>query len=172
MTARSPGRPLIPALSRTRWRFAPYDLLIRFAMLREEDQPLSRSPRRLRAEAMASWSLFSRRPRAISPAPKTPWSEAFAFALADRPVNGAPQSPEAWLLAVARRKIVDAPPGADRLAPPSSDHLQLLAEELEGCGEPGAANSDERLALMFACAHPAIEPGIQGTADPADNPRL
>ena len=35
-------------------------------------------------------------------------SDAFAAALADWPVNGLPQSPEAWLLAVARRKTIDA----------------------------------------------------------------
>jgi RNA polymerase sigma-70 factor (ECF subfamily) len=31
-------------------------------------------------------------------------AEAFASALADWPAKGVPQSPEAWLLAVARRK--------------------------------------------------------------------
>src|SRR5438309_9106872 len=35
-------------------------------------------------------------------------SEAFAAALADWPRNGCPQNPEAWLLTVARRKIIDA----------------------------------------------------------------
>src|ERR1041385_8256677 len=35
-------------------------------------------------------------------------SEAFAAALADWPVNGVPQSPEAWLMKVARRRLVDA----------------------------------------------------------------
>ena len=35
-------------------------------------------------------------------------SDAFAAALADWPASGIPQSPEAWLLAVARRKTIDA----------------------------------------------------------------
>ena len=35
-------------------------------------------------------------------------SDAFAAALADWPASGIPRSPEAWLLAVARRKAVDA----------------------------------------------------------------
>src|ERR1700682_2550692 len=35
-------------------------------------------------------------------------SEAFASALADWPVNGCPSNPEAWLLTVARRKLIDA----------------------------------------------------------------
>ena len=34
-------------------------------------------------------------------------SEAFASALADWPVNGCPANPEAWLLTVARRKMID-----------------------------------------------------------------
>ena len=35
-------------------------------------------------------------------------SEAFAAALVDWPARGIPSSPEAWLLAVARRKLIDA----------------------------------------------------------------
>ena len=35
-------------------------------------------------------------------------SEAFAAALVDWPIGGAPSSPEAWLLAVARRKLIDS----------------------------------------------------------------
>ena len=34
-------------------------------------------------------------------------SEAFAAALADWPLHGCPSNPEAWLLTVARRKIID-----------------------------------------------------------------
>ncbi len=35
-------------------------------------------------------------------------SEAFASALADWPGKGCPANPEAWLLTVARRKLIDA----------------------------------------------------------------
>jgi predicted RNA polymerase sigma factor len=34
-------------------------------------------------------------------------SEAFSSALADWPLNGCPSNPEAWLLTVARRKLID-----------------------------------------------------------------
>src|SRR6202043_1139993 len=34
-------------------------------------------------------------------------SEAFASALADWPLNGCPSNPEAWLMTVARRKMID-----------------------------------------------------------------
>ena len=87
-------------------------------------------------------------------------SEAFAAALADWPASGAPKCPEAWLLAVARRKMIDA---ARRRGTGEAavDHLRLLAEELEAMAWETPQIPDERLALMFACAHPAIEAGIR-----------
>jgi RNA polymerase sigma-70 factor, ECF subfamily len=87
-------------------------------------------------------------------------SEAFAAALVDWPAAGAPKSPEAWLLAVARRKLIDA--GRRRgLGEAAAGHLSLLAEELESMACQTSDIPDERLALMFACAHPAIEPGVR-----------
>jgi predicted RNA polymerase sigma factor len=84
-------------------------------------------------------------------------SEAFASALADWPRNGCPSNPEAWLLTVARRKIVDISRGRRRheLA---AGQLQVMAE---GLAAAAAEIPDQRLALMFACAHPAIEAGIR-----------
>lgn len=86
-------------------------------------------------------------------------SEAFAAALADWPVNGCPANPEAWLLTVARRRLID---GSRRrkTGERAADELQILMDVLE---EPGESSSespgipDQRLALLFACAHPAIE---------------
>ena len=86
-------------------------------------------------------------------------SEAFAAALADWPLNGCPASPEAWLLTVARRKAID-------VARRRSSHeaargeLQLLAEGLDTVSAETEI-PDRRLALMFACAHPAIEAGVR-----------
>jgi RNA polymerase sigma-70 factor (ECF subfamily) len=87
-------------------------------------------------------------------------SEAFASALVDWPVNGAPKNPEAWLVAVARRKMVDAA-RRRQVGDAATDHLQLLAEELEAMAWEKPQIPDERLALMFACAHPAIEAGVR-----------
>lgn len=87
-------------------------------------------------------------------------SEAFASALVDWPGNGVPDNPEAWLLAVARRKMIDAA-RRRQVGAAAADHLQLLAEELEAMAPQTPQIPDERLALMFACAHPAIEPGIR-----------
>ncbi|HEY6631403.1 MAG TPA: DUF6596 domain-containing protein, partial [Rhizobiaceae bacterium] len=87
-------------------------------------------------------------------------SEAFAAALAQWPGEGVPAKPEAWLLAVARRRSVD---GARRRATAEAarPHLQLIAEEAEAMQASRHDIPDERLRLMFACAHPAIEPGIR-----------
>jgi predicted RNA polymerase sigma factor len=86
-------------------------------------------------------------------------SEAFASALADWPRNGCPSNPEAWLLTVARRKAIDMHRGLRRheLA---ADELHVMAEGLEAAASV-AEIPDQRLALMFACAHPAIDAGIR-----------
>ena len=86
-------------------------------------------------------------------------SEAFAAALVDWPASGVPKAPEAWLLTVARRKLIDAA-RRRRSAEAAADPLRLMAEEIESAADQGKL-PDERLALMFACAHPALEPGIR-----------
>jgi RNA polymerase sigma-70 factor (ECF subfamily) len=85
-------------------------------------------------------------------------ADAFAAALVDWPANGIPTSPEAWLMAVARRKMIDAA-RRRRTDESASGHLQLMQEELEAVNETQIP--DDRLLLMFACAHPAIDPGIR-----------
>lgn len=87
-------------------------------------------------------------------------SEAFASALADWPVSGVPSSPEGWLLTVARRKMIDDV-RRERVRSAAAGQLQLLAEEMQASGSEETHIPDERLALMFACAHPAIEQGIR-----------
>ena len=86
-------------------------------------------------------------------------SEAFASALIDWPRKGCPANPEGWLLTAARRKIIDES-RRQRRGEIAAGHWQLLAEGLDAA----AANPeipDHRLALMFACAHPAIDAGIR-----------
>jgi len=86
-------------------------------------------------------------------------SEAFASALKDWPLNGCPSNPEAWLLTVARRKMIDAA-RRRRSGEMASPELQILAEELSAA-PADTGIPDYRLALMFACAHPAIDAGIR-----------
>ncbi|TGQ81038.1 RNA polymerase sigma factor [Mesorhizobium sp. M8A.F.Ca.ET.207.01.1.1] len=86
-------------------------------------------------------------------------ADAFAAALERWPRSGVPEKPEAWLLAVARRRRVDAV--RRRLTSEAGrDHLKLIAEEAEA-RMTDEDLPDERLRLMFACAHPAIEPGVR-----------
>jgi RNA polymerase sigma-70 factor (ECF subfamily) len=87
-------------------------------------------------------------------------SEAFAAALVDWPERGVPETPEAWLLTVARRKWIDAT-RRQRSAQDAGGHLRLLAEELEVAAARDTTVPDERLALMFVCAHPAIDRGVR-----------
>jgi RNA polymerase sigma-70 factor (ECF subfamily) len=86
-------------------------------------------------------------------------AEAFAAALGQWPTSGVPKNPEGWLLSVARRRGIDAArrrqTGTD-----ARGHLVLLAEEAENAMDEHAI-PDQRLRLMFACAHPGIEPGIR-----------
>ena len=85
-------------------------------------------------------------------------ADAFAAAIADWPLNGVPDSPEAWLLSVARRKTIDAA-RRRRTGEAAVDQIKLMVEELDSA--PSSDIPDQRLALMFACAHPAIEPAIR-----------
>jgi RNA polymerase sigma-70 factor (ECF subfamily) len=87
-------------------------------------------------------------------------ADAFASALADWPRNGVPDNPEAWLLTAARRRAIDAVRRRQSAAM-GEEHLTLMAEELEEAAANPAEIPDRRLALMFACAHPAIEPAIR-----------
>src|SRR5260370_40641810 len=86
-------------------------------------------------------------------------SEAFAAALADWPLKGCPSNPEAWLLTVARRRAIDMARG-QRRHEIAAERLQVMAEGLDAAAID-AEIPDERLAMMFACAHPAIEAGIR-----------
>jgi RNA polymerase sigma-70 factor (ECF subfamily) len=84
-------------------------------------------------------------------------SEAFATALATWPREGCPARPEAWLLTVARRKSIDAVRHR-RTGEAVAAQLQWLLQESEAAASGDLP--DRRLALLFACAHPALEESI------------
>jgi len=86
-------------------------------------------------------------------------ADAFAAALADWPVNGCPSNPEAWLITAARRKIVDAARKRSRRELVAAQ-LQILGDGLDAAAtDPDIP--DRRLALMFACAHPAVDVAVR-----------
>jgi RNA polymerase sigma-70 factor (ECF subfamily) len=117
------------------------------------------------AEAVARRSygklvaFLSRQTRDIARA-EDALSEAFAVALLDWPRQGCPKNPEGWLMAVAKRKIIDMA-RRRKTGEAAVDHLTILAEETEQMAAEVSEIPDERLALMFACAHPALDPKIR-----------
>ena len=87
-------------------------------------------------------------------------AEAFASALKTWPETGVPDNPDAWLLTVARRRQTDAM-RRRQTRNAGEVHIQLMTEELEQASANPEVIPDRRLALMFACAHPDIEPGMR-----------
>jgi RNA polymerase sigma-70 factor, ECF subfamily len=86
--------------------------------------------------------------------------DAFAAALRRWPVDGVPDNPDAWLLTAARRRQTDGL-RKQQVHTAAQQHMKLIVNEIEAmAGQPDAI-PDRRLALMFACAHPAIEPGMR-----------
>lgn len=87
-------------------------------------------------------------------------AEAFAAALRMWPTEGVPHNPDAWLLTVARRRQTDAlRRRTTRRA--GEEHLKMMADEIEAAAGTPETIPDRRLALMFACAHPAMERGMR-----------
>ena len=84
-----------------------------------------------------------------------------AQALRSWPESGVPSHPEAWLLTVARNRRTDLRRSAvHRLADPLDDvaHDGVLSVVQEH--DPDSI-PDRRLALLFVCAHPAIDPAVR-----------
>src|SRR5580698_1712329 len=87
-------------------------------------------------------------------------SNALVRALETWPRDGVPQNPEAWLMTTARHSIIDQV-RHQQVAEASAPTLALLRED---SNEPNMTLStdfpDERLKLLFVCAHPAIDPAM------------
>ncbi len=86
--------------------------------------------------------------------------DAFLAALKTWTESGVPKNPEAWLLVAARHRLIDdvrRTQVKDRVihALKLTGTQTQLPPPLEGIAFP-----DERLKLLFICAHPAIDPGI------------
>jgi predicted RNA polymerase sigma factor len=85
-------------------------------------------------------------------------SNALVKALTTWPRDGVPQNPEAWLLTTARHSLIDLV-RHQQVAVASEPTLLLLREEKEEA-ILSTEFPDERLKLLFVCAHPAIDPGM------------
>jgi RNA polymerase sigma-70 factor (ECF subfamily) len=89
--------------------------------------------------------------------------EAFRSALETWPRDGVPDRPEAWLLAVARRQLIDES-RHDRVKAAALPWLRHSAERKQTSAvveETDSVFPDERLKLLFVCAHPQIDPAAR-----------
>src|SRR5262249_15983125 len=86
------------------------------------------------------------------------FAHAFTAAVVDWGGRGRPDNAEAWRIGVARRKTIDAL-RRRRSGEGAVEELRMMAEELAAAAASDIP--DQRLALMFACAHPAIDPSIR-----------
>ena len=84
-------------------------------------------------------------------------AEAFRIALETWPRTGVPSNPEAWLLVTARR-LWGRGKRHEAVREAAARHLELMAEEAgeNAMHTDSTTIPDERLRLMFVCAHPAI----------------
>src|SRR5260370_19896251 len=84
-------------------------------------------------------------------------AEAFRTALEAWPRTGVPDRPEAWLLVVARRRLMDEQKRArvQRETETAICEAMSNAESGDDCEIP-----DERLQMLFLCAHPAINAAL------------
>ena len=87
-------------------------------------------------------------------------SDAFLSALATWPRDGLPGKPEAWLLTTARRRLIDRA-RHDRVREDAADSIRLLLQQLaHGTAMDDGGFPDERLKLLFVCAHPDVDRGV------------
>lgn len=82
--------------------------------------------------------------------------DAFVAALKRWSAEGVPEKPEAWLLHVARNRMIDAARHT-QVRQKSEEFLQQIAEEAQAVAKAHEHFPDERLKLLFVCAHPAID---------------
>ena len=85
-------------------------------------------------------------------------ADAFAAALETWPGDGVPSRPEAWLFTAARRRLIDRV-RHERVRADAAPTLRLLERGGEAMPEDSAF-PDDRLKLLFVCAHPAIDRSV------------
>jgi RNA polymerase sigma-70 factor (ECF subfamily) len=88
-------------------------------------------------------------------------ADAFAVALERWPRDGVPKVPEAWLLVTARHRLFDRM-RRERRAERVAERLGVAALAAQQAFDRTTDLEDERLAMMFACAHPAIPQEARG----------
>ncbi|MFO1121400.1 MAG: DUF6596 domain-containing protein [Hyphomicrobiales bacterium] len=88
-------------------------------------------------------------------------ADAFRLALERWPRDGIPRVPEAWLLTVARRQLGKAARHSRVVASAEPDILVALNEAMNAMEADPQHMMDDRLKLLFVCAHPAVASDAQ-----------
>lgn len=83
-------------------------------------------------------------------------ADAFRLALEHWPERGIPENPEGWLVATAKNRVIDM---KRREARSPTINVEVLPD-IEAAFPEDEEIPDRRLALMFICAHPAIDAGV------------
>lgn len=87
-------------------------------------------------------------------------ADALLKALERWPIDGIPSSPDAWLLSVAKRQLLQLARHDKVRSDPAVTAL-LEQECAQDEGAPMTIIPDARLKLLFVCAHPAIDEKIR-----------
>ncbi len=85
--------------------------------------------------------------------------DAWAEALEQWPRTGIPRNPIGWLYTAARRRDIDRQRRAQKNVP-LAESAEPRGDVSEGSGREEEAG-DERLRLLFVCAHPGIDRGMR-----------
>jgi RNA polymerase sigma-70 factor (ECF subfamily) len=85
-------------------------------------------------------------------------AEAFAAALRQWPTAGVPDNPDGWLVHVAKRRLTDS---ARHHAMRAAVEPALVVEEELALQARRQTDEDDRLVMLFLCAHPAIDPAVR-----------
>jgi RNA polymerase sigma-70 factor (ECF subfamily) len=94
-------------------------------------------------------------------------SDALAEAVRRWPESGVPDNTEAWLLTVARRRLIDEQRRQSRRADMetklrTAEQIRLTVSATETAESPlGSGIPDRRLELLFTCAHPDVDAAMR-----------
>ena len=84
-------------------------------------------------------------------------ADAFEAALRSWPITGVPDRPVTWMITAAKRSMIGRRRRADTAAR-AAPTLAILADERSETSP--SVVPDKRLELLFACAHPALDPTL------------
>jgi predicted RNA polymerase sigma factor len=124
------------------------------------DEPARRAVERTARDSYGRLIAFlSARSRDVAAA-EDALADAFRAALETWPDSGVLEKPDAWLLTSARRRLIDNARHS-RVHADAAREILAAADEAQSLTDTDVQFPDERLKLMFICAHPAIDSSVR-----------